>query len=202
MLAVEFIGYILFGFGIGLFTNFLDDCMYQGMIFEKYGKFVNGLGWIGKPLGACIVCFNFWVAFILSYFSFGFLPEELIFAIGMSHFTIVYLTQDKTPKNYTMKCCCENVLNLGCYGSCDDIVVEFETIANQTFTVIAQANGIKTRFEIESEFNQLTIPASRLNESAISVLSIFNADGEQIKFSIEEIEYDCLLVDVSIINQF
>lgn len=39
-----------------LAINGIKGSFEEGMIFEKYGKWVKSLGWIGKPMGACIKC--------------------------------------------------------------------------------------------------------------------------------------------------
>lgn len=67
MLDVLFIGFIS-----ACFTNFFDDIIQEGMILEKYGKFIDNKP-IFKPLGGCLICTNVWVA-VLMLFLFNFLP--------------------------------------------------------------------------------------------------------------------------------
>ena len=50
MLDVLFVGFIS-----ACFTNFFDDIIQEGMILEKYGKFIENKP-IFKPLGGCLIC--------------------------------------------------------------------------------------------------------------------------------------------------
>jgi hypothetical protein len=63
------------------FTDFLDDCMSEGMIFEKYGRWVRGLGWWGKPIGGCIQCFQFWISVLMIVLYFCLQPLFFAFAV-------------------------------------------------------------------------------------------------------------------------
>lgn len=199
MLAVEYIAFILFGIGCGAFMNFFDDCLYPDMIFEKYGKWVQSLGFWGKPIGGCILCTSFWFTTFMSLFVFGLNLTEWLFAIGFSHYSLIYFTQEKSPKIYTMKCCCENIFNVGCVSSCENIKISFDTEESETYTVIAKTNGIESRFETEKEPDGIIIYAGNLNENSTSVLAVFNSKNEQLTFNIEGIEYDCILVTTRII---
>jgi hypothetical protein len=89
---------IFCGVSFGLFTSFLDDCMYPNMIFEKYGRWVASLGWIGKPLGSCSLCFNFWVTTVLYLSFFGLNIFGLIVTIAFSHYIINESVSNKIDK--------------------------------------------------------------------------------------------------------
>lgn len=67
MLDVLFVGFIS-----ACFTNFFDDMIQDGMILEKYGKFIDNKP-IFKPLGGCLICTNVWVA-VLMILLFNFVP--------------------------------------------------------------------------------------------------------------------------------
>ena len=54
---------LILAFSAASLTNFIDDCISPEMIFGKYGEWVRYLGWIGKPIGGCIICTNVWVSF-------------------------------------------------------------------------------------------------------------------------------------------
>ena len=193
------ISFALIGVSFGMFTSFIDDCFYPDMIFERYGRWVASLGWWGKPIGGCPLCFNFWVTtvFFLSFFGLDFLG--IIVTIAFSHFTISYLVLNKKPKNYTMKCCCESVYNLGCIGSCEAFDLEFTTDANEDFTLLFTTNGVKQSVNIKSDLNKITVPYGIVNENASSVLSVFDSDNEKISFNIEGVDYDCILFQTKII---
>lgn len=73
------------------FSDFLDDCFKEGMIFERWGNFVKDKFWL-KPLGGCAQCMNVWVTVIMLLLS-QILPVVFyIFAlIGLSNAFIKYL---------------------------------------------------------------------------------------------------------------
>ena len=55
-----------------LLSYMLYDFMQEGMIFERYGKWLETINkTIAKPLGLCLKCFFVWV-FILVAFCFSF----------------------------------------------------------------------------------------------------------------------------------
>lgn len=49
----------------GSLTNLFDDTIQEGMIFEKWGKVVEGNFWL-KPLGGCLICTCPWITLIVS----------------------------------------------------------------------------------------------------------------------------------------
>jgi hypothetical protein len=97
-LLFNILSYALIGVSFGLFTSFIDDCMYPNMIFERYGRWVTSLGWWGKPIGGCPLCFNFWITtvFFLSFFGLNILG--LIVTIAFSHYIINELVSNKIDK--------------------------------------------------------------------------------------------------------
>lgn len=77
---------VVFGVLVGFFSSMIDDYMYPDMILSKYYEFVKKLGWIGKPFGGCIICLNFWIATLISFFYFDFLTW--IGIVGVSNFVL------------------------------------------------------------------------------------------------------------------
>ena len=60
---------IFFAFLLAFGSHFYDMLMWEDMIFEKWGKFLENLPkWIGKPLGSCIYCSNVWLTLIIGVF--------------------------------------------------------------------------------------------------------------------------------------
>jgi len=55
-IVIGLVAFILFVVIQALIINGVKGTFEEGMIFEKYGKWVKTLGWIGKPLGGCIKC--------------------------------------------------------------------------------------------------------------------------------------------------
>jgi hypothetical protein len=45
-------------------SNWIDDCIAPDMIWARYGNWVRGLGFWGKPIGGCLICTNTWVTLI------------------------------------------------------------------------------------------------------------------------------------------
>jgi hypothetical protein len=98
-----------------------------------------------------------------------------------------------------MKCCCENVYNLGCFGSCQSFDLEFTTDADAEYTLIFKTNGVAQSVTVISEENKITIPCCVVNENSQSVLSVYDSNNEKILFNIEDVDYDCLLFQTKII---
>ena len=80
---VEIIGIAI---SSALFADFLDDCMSEGMILERYGHWVRGVGWWGKPSGGCLQCFQFWISIVMIVLYFCLIPLFFCFAVfGLSN---------------------------------------------------------------------------------------------------------------------
>ena len=86
----EIVTYLFISIGIGMFGDAFSDYMRPGMILHKYSEWLDRLGWWGKPLGSCYLCFNFWlvlVAVICINNDLHVIPYTLS-AIGISNFII------------------------------------------------------------------------------------------------------------------
>ena len=73
---------ILISVGSALLSDALDDFMQPNMIFHKYRQAVEKLGFWGKPLGACVQCFNVWVLFLLM--ASAYIGIDIIWHVGIS----------------------------------------------------------------------------------------------------------------------
>ena len=73
---------ILIAAGSALLSDALDDFMQPKMIFHKYRQQVEKLGFWGKPLGACVQCFNVWVLF--SMMAASYIGIDIIWQVGIS----------------------------------------------------------------------------------------------------------------------
>lgn len=63
----------------------------EGMIFEKYGKWIATLPeFIGKPLGLCLKCFHVWVVILFSLFI-GISLLKFIILLSVSYVILVKL---------------------------------------------------------------------------------------------------------------
>ena len=69
----------------------LYDFMQQGMIFEKYGEWINTLPvFIGKPLGVCLKCFHVWVTILVA-IHFGIPFFKFIISLSVGYVILVKL---------------------------------------------------------------------------------------------------------------
>ena len=62
---------IFVGIGTGFFSCLFSFCLEEGNVFSFWAKAIAYLPlWLAKPLGFCIICFNFWlgcVVFVLHF---------------------------------------------------------------------------------------------------------------------------------------
>lgn len=98
MLTLNVIANILFlVIGSASFSNFFDDCLEEGEIFDMYGRWVKKEvrynhskelevdkipepKW-KRPIGGCIVCTNTWITIIFTIcFAVGFYFFKMLFA--------------------------------------------------------------------------------------------------------------------------
>lgn len=79
---------VVLAFFCACLSDFFDDIIKDDMIFERWGKFVNGKFWL-KPLGGCLLCTNVWVNiaafFVINGFNFDLSIINLLFQIGVSN---------------------------------------------------------------------------------------------------------------------
>lgn len=68
MLSLYVIANILFiGFASASLANLYDDCLQEGMLFERFGKWLKtGNTFVKKPLGGCLICTNVWVTVLVA----------------------------------------------------------------------------------------------------------------------------------------
>jgi hypothetical protein len=87
---IEIAYLLLIAIGSAMLSDALDDFMQPKMLFEKYRQAVERLGFWGKPLGACVQCFNIWVLFAMmaaAYFGVDLIWQVGI-SIGIANFTL------------------------------------------------------------------------------------------------------------------
>ena len=82
-----FVNILFVAFSGASLANFFDDCLQDGMIFCKYGNFINtNKRWYFKPLGGCIICTNFWITILLvALFIFSFKAFIFFSVVGISN---------------------------------------------------------------------------------------------------------------------
>ena len=81
-----------------LFLPFLSFMLYdfiqQGMIFEKYGDWLETINpFVAKPLGLCLKCFHVWIVIIFSLII-GVPFIKFIISLGISYVILVKLFYD------------------------------------------------------------------------------------------------------------
>lgn len=69
----------------------LYDFFQEGMIFEKYGKWLETINpTIAKPLGNCLKCFHVWIFFFVSLLS-GIFFIKYILLLALSYVILIKL---------------------------------------------------------------------------------------------------------------
>jgi hypothetical protein len=100
MVYLETIILIIFlSISSAFFGYFIDFCFENGNIFDFYyifieEKFSENYPKIFKVLGGCIICFNFWLSFLLFHIFFFVFPLQYILIVpflSISQFTIMKL---------------------------------------------------------------------------------------------------------------
>ena len=90
ILLLPFLSYMLF------------DFMQDGMIFKRYGKWLETIKPISigkysidiaKPLGLCLKCFHVWIVIVFS-FIFGIEFSKFIISLGVSYVILVKFFYD------------------------------------------------------------------------------------------------------------
>lgn len=91
-----------------------------------------------------------------------------------------------------MKCCCDNIFNLGCLTQCDSLFLNFDTPAGVAYSVEITQNGISNTLNLISDENGLLIPSDNFTEYGNILISVFDSQGSQINFEIDGEVYDCI----------
>ena len=70
----------------------LYDFFQEGMIFEKYGKWLNRLpSNLANPLGDCLKCFHVWVVIIFSLLFLDISMVKFIISLSISYVILIKL---------------------------------------------------------------------------------------------------------------
>lgn len=98
------------------------------------------------------------------------------------------------------KClCCENILKMGCFDSCQVIELDMDVPTNDTYTFQLEFNGQISRWSAEFLVGQkFNIPREQVNSDYTHVFKVFASDGTQLTITgdDDEIEYDCFAFTV------
>lgn len=107
MLSLYAIANILFiGFASASLANLYDDCLQPGMIFSRFGTFLQleirlnqkrkvkklKVPYWKMPIGGCIICTNIWIAVLMSILYLVFPVAFIVFAVlGISNTCLKFI---------------------------------------------------------------------------------------------------------------
>lgn len=98
-------------------------------------------------------------------------------------------------ENSMNSCFCQNILDLGCVGHCDDITIDAQAGEGNAF-VITNFNGSRVEFAIETtEGEDFSFNAENLNADYTFVFEIVE-NGEPVTVTVDGTEYDCFRVKI------
>jgi len=100
------------------------------------------------------------------------------------------------PNQSDMKPCnCGNVLDMGCYASCDNIELDLPT-EEGTVVVSTDFNGSTVELRLEDqESAKVVIPSGSLNEDYTFILEIYQGT-ERITKEVDEVTYNCFQIKI------
>jgi hypothetical protein len=104
-----------------------------------------------------------------------------------------------------MMACCTNTYDLGCFDSCDTILLNEETVGTD---IVYEQNGLlkilfetQFRFKINQDATQgeiIELDLQKFPENADITLRLYNADGSRFIHTIGSAMYDCFSIRIDI----
>jgi len=94
--------------------------------------------------------------------------------------------------------CCTNTYDLGCFDSCDTIVLPFEYVQNGTHKILFET---QFRFKLQqtgTAGESIELDLQKFPENTDLTLRIFNPDGTQFTYAVGSAEYDCFSIRIDI----
>ena len=94
--------------------------------------------------------------------------------------------------------CCTNTYDLGCFDSCDTIVLPFEYTQNGTYKILFET---QFRFKLSQEGiigDNIELDLQKFPENTTISFRIFNPDGTQFIYAYSSAMYDCFTMRVDI----
>lgn len=85
---------------------------------------------------------------------------------------------------------CDNIINLGCFGSCEDIELPIlaDSTCQYTMKYLRAGFWVINTVAVKQGCT-IKVPSYMLNENATVQLTFFKADSTQIFITSEEVEY-------------
>jgi hypothetical protein len=94
---------------------------------------------------------------------------------------------------YIMACCCENILDIGCFNPCG--ALKFESLAATTGEYTLEVEFLDTKQAIKATIdagNQIEFNLDGLNENFDFTARLFAPDGTKLTITVGSIDYDCI----------
>lgn len=91
--------------------------------------------------------------------------------------------------------CCTNTLDLGCFTNCSMVTTDIE-LANGTYTLVAKYEADLSHI-VDIENDVLEFSTSWLSESRATTIKVYDANGDLVTFTIDNVIYDCLAVKIN-----
>lgn len=88
--------------------------------------------------------------------------------------------------------CCTNILNLGCFYSCDPIETGLTATATGTWTFVTTPDLVKLFSQTITSGNSITFSSGYVNEDGVTVFKILKPNGDYFTSGI----YDCFQIEV------
>lgn len=98
-----------------------------------------------------------------------------------------------------MGACCDETINIGCYSSCDTLLIKnasYNGAVSYEITTAGQVTQVGMAAAIAG--SDINIPLSPLNENACHALKIYKGDGSVFLITINSIDYDCITFNTKI----
>lgn len=94
--------------------------------------------------------------------------------------------------------CCENFYDLGCFDSCEGIVLPVNWLeTSATLSIVSSFSGNASRWDFDVVQDQAIEIPNNFNESASSTFRVLDENGQAISFTIGTELYDCFRVKIS-----
>lgn len=98
-----------------------------------------------------------------------------------------------------MGACCDRTIDIGCYSSCDTLLVANASYTgNITYEITTAGQVTQVGVATAISGSDIEILLSPLNENACHALKIYKGDGSVFLITINSIDYDCITFSTKI----
>lgn len=102
-----------------------------------------------------------------------------------------------------MSRCCTNILELGCFSSCDTTTFE-SLITDETGEHTIEVTALGENFNLVTNYESgdaISLNLTYFNENAYLLFKVKKPSGEYLTLTQGDIEYDCFRVKTQIVNE-